>query len=86
MSEVEHHKNFSTINLLIFISTYNHQYFLYSRKQLAVWCILTQEACLNMLNIKTYFKWIEEYICEHVFKWHFKQDFKQVFPWTQSLW
>lgn len=38
-----------------------------------------------MLNIKTYCKWIEEHICEHVFKWHFTQDFKQLFPWIKSL-
>lgn len=51
MSEAENHTNFYGISLLIFISTYNHQYFLHPMKQLAVWCILMQEDCLNVLNI-----------------------------------
>lgn len=85
MSEAENHTNFHGISLLIFISTYSHQYFLHPMTQLADWCILMQEDCLNMLNIKIYFKWIEEHIGKHVFKWHFTQDFKQVFPWTQSF-
>lgn len=47
------------INLLIFMSTYNHQYFFYLSK-LHLMHLLhpysePQEVCLNMLNMKTYF-------------------------------